>query len=106
MEKVEIRKEIIKFLEQTPYTQASAIRYHVESIMKERGEIGVKTTGDQFQRFTTEVPISDSDALFISEVIYDLLAERIITPGVDRSNLKWPFLHVSNMERLKQKLQQ
>jgi hypothetical protein len=73
-------------------------------VLTERGEIGTITTGNQYYSTTRDVPLSDQDALLINEVVWDLIVERVITPGIDNLNNEWPWLHVSNMDKLKQML--
>lgn len=66
----------------------------------------ITTRNNPYMSTTKFVDMSDQDAMLINEVIYDLISERILTPGIDRSNLEWPFLSVTNMEKLKQKITQ
>lgn len=64
------------------------------------GERGEKTKSYGMIRETGYQNISDRDALLINEIIYDLISKRILTPGVNRSNLDLPHVHVSDMDKL------
>lgn len=48
--------------------------------------------------------VSDKDALLINNCIYDLLYSRVITPGVNESNLELSFVHVSDESKLNEYL--
>lgn len=101
MEKDQILKIVLEYLEREPYTQIHSIRRVVEHELKNRDVMGQKTKGNQFVSTTWFEGIPNKEALLINEVIYDLLYERVLTPGINQSNLELPFIHVSNMEKLK-----
>ncbi|WP_249593657.1 hypothetical protein [Peribacillus frigoritolerans] len=104
MEKKEMIKIILNYLERNPFTQTGGIESAVHAVLTERGIMGEITTGNQYMRTTRQERIPNNLALLINEVIYDLMySERIITPGVNRDNLGLPFVHVSNMEKLIEK---
>jgi hypothetical protein len=104
MDKKEVMLETIRYLISNPETQVAAIRQNIIRILTDRGEIGQITTGNQYMRTTREVRISDRNALLINEIIWDLIMERILTPGINADNLEWPWLHVNDKEKLKEKL--
>ncbi|MGE7607661.1 hypothetical protein ACQKML_13720 [Peribacillus frigoritolerans] len=107
MEKREMVKIILNYLERNPFTQIAGIVSSVHAVLTERGVMGEKTTGSQYMRTTRYERVSNDDALLINEIIYDLMySERIITPGINRDNLELPFLHVSNVEKLKEKIKE
>ncbi|MGF9946064.1 hypothetical protein ABEX44_22815 [Priestia megaterium] len=98
--KNEVQNIIIKHLEENPKTQLASIRHSVEHVLESRGITGKQVKGGQFLRTEWIERISDEDALLINEVIYDLLYDRIITPGINASNLDLPWVHVSSREKL------
>ncbi|NGQ95025.1 hypothetical protein G3578_07475 [Brevibacillus sp. SYP-B805] len=100
MTKEEVLQATLRFLKDNPKTQFAAIHENIKNILKARGEIGAITTGNQYYSTTQYVDISDSDAMLVNEVIYDLIIERVLTPGVDKHNLNFPFLTVTSMDRL------
>lgn len=104
MKKEEVLIETLRYLRNSPRTQVESIRGNIKSILQSRGEIGEITTGGQYLRTTRYVDISNEDAMLINEVIYDLISERILTPGIDRNNIEWPWLSVTNMDKLNEKL--
>ncbi|WBL16355.1 hypothetical protein [Sutcliffiella sp. NC1] len=106
MNREEIKYEILSFLERNPKTHLDAIKGHVEEILRQKGIIGRISEHQGGAIYTRTVRIDNDIALYINEVIYDLLyQERILTPGVSRDNLDLPFLHVSKMEKLLGKLE-
>ena len=40
--------------------------------------------------------INPIDRLHINEIIWDLIAERIVTPGCDANNQEWPFIRLTD----------
>ena len=49
--------------------------------------------------------LSNEEAMLMNDVIFDFIVKRIITPGMNASNLEWPFLHVSNIDKLNEELE-
>lgn len=48
----------------------------------------------------TQVPsLHESDRLLISEIVWDLITERILTVGMDSTNDKWPWLRLTEFGR-------
>lgn len=104
MDKNEILKTILSHLEKNPHSHIEVIRSNVKNELEKLGIIGVKTEGNNFHSTSWYEEISHKDALLINEVIYDLLYERILTPGSSRNNLELPNVHVSDVNKLNQKL--
>lgn len=94
-------KETLLFLERNNHTQISAIRHNIMSILEQRGEIGEQTRRSGTMTTVSNIKIPNEIALTINEVIYDLIyKERVLTPGINRSNLELPFVHVSDIKKL------
>ena len=57
---------------------------------------------DSFGMFSHPPSLDGDDKLLASEVIWDLLFERVLTPGMDASNLDLPWVRVHSevQERL------
>ncbi|MEK5055880.1 hypothetical protein MHH96_21040 [Niallia sp. FSL K6-0212] len=104
LSKNEVEYIIAKHLESNPKTQIAAIRNVVEDKLREQGVIGKQSIGNQYYTKTWEERISNKDALLINEVFYDFLYGRIITPGIDSLNNDFPWVHVSDPEKLKKYL--
>jgi hypothetical protein len=47
-------------------------------------------------RFQGESQLNESDWLLINEIFWDLIVERVITLGFDRSNSEYPFFRLSS----------
>lgn len=99
--KKEVQQTVFDFLLKNPQTSTGAIHKYIETVLNERGLAGEVTTGNQYMRVTSHIPVSAQDAMLVNEVIYDLISERVLTPGVDASNLELPFISVTSTERLK-----
>lgn len=104
MEKIEIEKIILEYLKSNNNTQHGDIMNAVENVMKSKGLIGNITTGNAYYSITQNVKIPNKESLLINDIVYDLIVERILTPGCNRDNLEWPFLHISDTEKLDKKL--
>lgn len=100
LEKDEVMQIIVNFLKEQPRTQIHSVRKAVERKLEAENVIGSITEGNAYHRTTYNRRISDKDALLINECIYDLLYARVLTPGIDSSNLELPFIHVSDSEKL------
>lgn len=106
MYKEEMREVVCGFLINNPKTQLKFIQEDVENVLKSRGEIGKKLIISQDQQVVVEhVRMSDEDAIMLMEILYDLIVERVLTPGFDSERLFWPFLTVTNMNKLKNIMQ-
>ena len=102
MYKEEMQEIVCSFLAKNPKTQFKFIQEDVENVLKCRGEVGKKLIISQDQQVVVEqIRISDEDAIMLMEIVYDLIVERVITPGIDSERLFWPFLTVTNKNKLK-----
>ncbi|NOU91160.1 hypothetical protein GC102_36350 [Paenibacillus sp. LMG 31460] len=100
MTKEEVLQATLRYLLKNDRTQLGAIRHNIEEILKSRGEAGEITTRGIGFTSTSYVRMSDTVAMLVNEVIYDLISERILTPGIDASNLELPFISVTNKEKI------
>lgn len=104
MNKNEMTKIILKYLQRHPKTQYGEVKHQVETELARRGITGQIQSRQGNVNMTRNVRISDDDALLINQVIWDLISERVLTPGINRDNFQWPFFHVSDMSKLDEKL--
>lgn len=102
LDKTQTMEEICEFLLENPKTQFSAISESIKSHLYARGVIGKQIKSHGGGVMTYEIDMHHDDYLLINECIYDLLYKRVITPGVNAHNLDLPFVHVSDLEKLKQ----
>jgi hypothetical protein len=105
MKKEELLKIILDFLKENQRTQLASIRSHIDTILREKGIIGIHQQHIGGAIHTTNVRTPDETALYINDIIYNLMyRDRIITPGYNKDNLDLPWLHVSDLEKLDQLL--
>lgn len=83
MHKFEIELIILEYLKENPYTSVDEIRNYTSIALEKRG-----------------VVVGEEEILFVNTMIWDLIVERILTPGKDMENLDLPYLHVSSMSKL------
>ncbi|MBU8878763.1 hypothetical protein BGM26_07130 [Bacillus sp. FJAT-29790] len=104
LEKEKVMRDIAKYLMKNPKTDTNAMRYVIYNELREEGIIGRVTDRKYGGTSAYDKIVSDEDALLINECIYDLLYSRVITPGVNAHELSLPFIHVSDVEKLKEYL--
>ncbi len=104
MEKKEVLLETLKFLNEEPVTSEFAIFEYFKDLLTRRGEIGQKVQYSGLSISTSYTSMSESDQRLINNVIWDLILERVITPGKDYGIYELPHLYVSDAEKLNQKL--
>lgn len=44
--------------------------------------------------------LNNQEIELVQEIIWDLIIQRVVTPGADRVNNTWPFLRVTDVEKL------
>lgn len=103
--KSEIRSillDIIAGRERTSYgsSQVSNLLSGVAEVLERRAN----KPKDSLGMFSHGARLDADDALLAHETIWDLLFERILTPGLDASNLELPWVRVHSEaeDRLKQ----
>ena len=74
---------ILSYLEENNYTSLNDIRNNFKESLNLRG-----------------IEVTDKEMLACNEIIWDLISDRILTPGIDSVNIDLPYIHVSNKERL------
>lgn len=104
LKKDEVMKEVITHLVENPKTGIDYIRNSIYARLKKEGIIGeiVESGGGMTTRFDRY--ISDEDALLINECVYDLLYDRVITPGANSDQLDLPSIHVTDKNKLEKYL--
>ncbi len=94
-----LRSLVLDVFKKTPNTQVISIINDVEMLVRERD---LFPSEDECMRFKVDYHdyrqkhLNPADQFTISEVIWDLIAERIITPGIDRSNVNFPFVSLTS----------
>jgi hypothetical protein len=98
IEKHILRALVLEQLSRTPKTQIVNAINDVERLVAERG---IFPTEDDCQRLGIDYKyyqhntLNPIDNLTINEIIWDLILERIVTPGFDASNTNLPFFRLT-----------
>ena len=93
MKKGDLRRKILEYLKENDVTQQNFIIQAALDLPKPE-VIGVPSL----------MKGSDKDVLLANEIIWDLIAERILTPGVNKENLDLPHLRVTNFGIIEKEL--
>ena len=98
IEKHILRALVLEVLSSTPKTQIVSAINDVERLV---AEYGLFPSSDDCQRFGIDYKyyqhktLNPTDNLKINEIIWDLILERIVTPGFDASNPNLPFFRLT-----------
>ncbi len=98
IEKHVLRALVLEVLSHTPKTQIVSAINDVERLVVERD---LFPSSDDCQRldvdyhYYQEKQLNPIDKLTINEIIWDLLIERVVTPGFDASNPNLPFFRLT-----------
>jgi len=98
IEKHVLRALILEFLGRTPQTQIVDAINNVERLV---AKYGLFPSSDDCQRLSVEYKyyqhnnLNPDDNLTINEIIWDLILERIATPGFDAANPNLPFFRLT-----------
>ncbi len=89
----EIRSVVLEYLRSKPSTEYLQICAGVAQIAVDRKIVphpypGTIVTGATYD-------LQDEDNELVREIIWDLIIERVLTIGFDRSNPNWPFLKLT-----------
>ena len=92
IEKRILRALLLKVLSQTPQTQIVEATNNVERLIAEQGLFPSKGdcegsgSEDNYNHYYVYKKLSRDDKTIINEIIWNLLLERVITPGIDAGN--------------------
>jgi|SRR5690625_2409149 len=100
LEKEQVMKEIAEYLTENRKTSIDSIRGSIYARLISDGVIGMIMEREHGMTTSFDREISDEDALLINECIYDLLYDRVITPGTSSDLLDLPFIHVTDDNKL------
>ncbi len=98
IEKHMLRALVLEVLAKTPQTQVVNTINDVERLVVEHD---LFPSSDDCQHrgidyhYYQEKQLNPNDKLTISEIIWDLILERIVTPGFDASNPNFPFFRLT-----------
>jgi hypothetical protein len=98
IEKHILRALVLEALSKTPQTQIVSITNDVEKLVAEHG---LFPSADDCQRsgidykYYQQRNLNPIDKLTINQIIWDLIIERVVTPGFDASNPDLPFFRLT-----------
>ncbi len=90
IEKSILRALVLELLSHTPKTQINSLIGDMEGLVAERGLF--PSSDDHYYQRKQLNPI---DNLTISEIVWDLIQERVVTPGENMANQDWPFFRLT-----------
>lgn len=99
IEKQILRNLVLEVFKKTPQTQATSIINDVERLVREKDLFPSKEECQQLNvdyRYYEQKELNPIDKFKVLEVVWDLITERIITPGQDQSNVGFPFVSLTS----------
>ena len=93
-----LRALVLEFLGQTPKTQLVEAVNAVEGLVIERDLFPSREECERLQidyHYYEAKQLNSVDRFAISEIVWDLIIERIVTPGFDASNPNYPFFRLT-----------
>ncbi len=98
IEKSTLRELVVETLQKTPRTQVTSIQNAVEKLVTERNLFPTKeeceAKGVNYNDYATN-SLSKADNAIIIEITWDLIMERVLTPGDEQSNYNFPLVSLT-----------
>jgi hypothetical protein len=98
IEKHILRALVLEILNRTPKTQINHVIDAIETLVKERSLFpsleDCQRLGTDY-RYYQQNELNPIDKLTISEVIWDLIQERVVTPGENMADQDFPFFRLT-----------
>lgn len=97
LERNEVREILLRHLKEHPVNNLNSIQAYFFQLLEKRGLVGT------FQRGSVTISgeqMLNGDIMLINEVVYDLIVERILTPGRGNHELGMPHVTVTNKAKL------
>jgi len=98
IEKSTLRELVVQALEKTPHTQVTSIQNAVGKLVAERNLFPTKedceAKGVSFNDYATN-SLNKADKAMIAEITWDLIVERVLTPGDEQSTYNFPHVSLS-----------
>jgi len=98
IEKHMLRALVLEILSKTPKTQINHVISDVERLVAERNLFPSLDDCERLgidYRYYKEKQLNPIDNLTISEVVWDLILERVVTPGEDMPDRGFPFFRLT-----------
>ncbi|MNL22628.1 hypothetical protein D3C87_1439830 [compost metagenome] len=103
LKKEDVLKETLEYLKVNSTCSLDIIQRYFFNLLQERNLVGTVVNGS-----TTHhgVAMPQDDVMLINEVIFDLIVDRVLTPGANQHQLGLPHFTVTNKEKLNLKLEE
>lgn len=89
-----LRELMLEALLEAPETQVVNLTNSIGELARRKNL--VSQPSNQSYGNSNRRVLSDADELYLNQLIWDLIAERIITPGINTSNPNLPFLRMTD----------
>lgn len=83
----------------TPTTEFWRLSNAVAALAEERGIPGTERTAGPDRTPLSGPILSEGDMTILQEVAWDLIVDRVITPGADALHPQWPLLRMTERGR-------
>lgn len=101
MDKRKLRSLALESFRRSPQTQFESLKRAVAELAGKRGLMGAAGgSGGPGITYHTEPQLPLQVETDLQEVVWDLIVERVVTPGIDAYNPQWPWMRMT--ERGKQ----
>jgi hypothetical protein len=97
-----LRSLVLEVFKKTPRTQVVSITNAVETLVRERDLFPSREECERLKvdyRDYQQSHLNPTDQFTIIEIIWDLIAERVLTPGIDPGNINLPFISLTAFGR-------
>lgn len=99
MDKASLRKLALQAFVRSPTTQFESLKKAVAELADGRGSQGASRPGGPGITYFSEPRLSHENETDLQEVVWDLIVERVLTPGADAMNPQWPWLRMTENGR-------
>ncbi len=99
MDKAVLRRLTLEAFRAGPTTQFRSLVNAVSGLAAERGMLGPDRTVGPGLIPLSEPRLPKGDETDLQEVVWDLIVERVLTPGMDAMNPEWPWLRMTERGR-------
>ncbi len=99
MDREVLRPLALEALLAAPATEFWRLSNAVAALAAERGIPGPEYTAGPDRTPLSGPVLSEGDMTILQEVVWDLIVDRVITPGADAMNPQWPLLRMTERGR-------
>lgn len=99
MDKTRLRKLTLEAFVRAPTTQFESLKKAVAELADGRDSQGAGRTGGPGVTYFSEPHLTYKEETDLQEVVWDLIVERVLTPGADAMNPEWPWLRLTERGR-------